>query len=168
MSNGLHKLVWIFFALALFTVSGSAYAEYDEGKSRLGQRIKVQLAEEKNMVFTSPPQMYRDYQSNELAADEKYKGKWIQIKGRVLSVAKGPSGKPYVTFAADQYGMARIQATLFSFQIGEVRGKGDFDAITDMQVAVTLRKGQEIIVEGKGLGAIMGIPRLGSCLVVPQ
>jgi hypothetical protein len=143
-----------------------------DGKSRLTQRIKVQIADEKSnggITVVTAVKMYQHYQTNELAADERYKGEWVQVEGRVLAVAKSPSGKPYVELVADEYGMARIHAQLFSYQIGEMYPeKKDFKAITVMELAVGLRKGQKVIIVGKGKGSLMGIPRIGSCLVIPQ
>jgi hypothetical protein len=101
-----------------------------------------------------------------VAADAKYKGKWIQLKGRLLSVGKSPLGYIYLELQGDQYGFARIHARLFSVQITKVYKKTKEFDVTDVKNTVMgLGKGQQITIEGKGIGSRMGMPRLTDCLL---
>jgi len=111
--------------------------------------------------------LYREYNSNEVAADAKYKGKWVQVRGVAASVAKDIADQPYVALAADAFGMAQVQAFLFDVQIKEMKGQ-DFTTETSLEKAAAVKSGQKIMVECRGEGSIMGIPRLGQCLILPD
>lgn len=140
-------------------------------KERLKRRIKAGLKADEagEIVFCNPTQIFEDYSANEVAADSKYKGKWVEMKGQLLAVSKDFTGDPYLVFSADSYGMARVNAELFPVQIGEINSEQkDIDACTDLQAAARLKKGQNVLVNCKGLGAVMGVPRLGQCVIVPQ
>lgn len=155
--------------LLLFSLLGFAPCAHADDASRLQQRIKAQLAEENkgNMIFVSAGELAQAYQDNEIAADQTYKGKWVEVDGVILSVSK-TWGKITVSLAADEYGINRVQARLFPQQIGEVHADKTITAVSDEELAATLRKGQTIKVDGRCTGATMGFPHLKDCVLMVQ
>ena len=94
-------------------------------------------------------QLSRDYQRNEISADEKYKGKSLLVTGIVDSIGKDFSDKAYVQLSTDNMFMpvmARLQAS-------------------EMNRASDLNKGQWVIVKCVGGGMIAGSPILSSCSI---
>ena len=51
-----------------------------------------------------------EYQKNVLSADNKYKGQWIEVKGKFARVARGLMGDPYIQIGGaavdDAFGVA--------------------------------------------------------------
>lgn len=137
----------------------------DRDMERFRKRVEKQMAAG-DVVATSAARMYSDYNSNEVAADAKYKGKWVQVKGRVGSVAKDLTGDPYLVLPADEYGVAQARADLFPVQIKEFRGKNDFTVCTALEKAGALKSGQAVTVECLGRGTVIGMPQLEQCVIV--
>lgn len=72
-------------ALAGLIVLAMLMPSTPAGKSKNEQVIEAPAPAE---VIVSASTYYEDYNSNEIAADNKYKGKRIQITGKVYSVGK--------------------------------------------------------------------------------
>lgn len=53
----------------------------------------------------SPSEIYSDYDRNEVAADQKYKNKWIIINGVCDSINKDIFNNPFILLRAGGYGM---------------------------------------------------------------
>jgi hypothetical protein len=100
-----------------------------------------------NPVNVTATQYYKDYQENEIAADDKYKGKPIFLKGTVQSISKDISDNGYL-------------------MLGPAEGKeytDDFESwvkveLKDAAQAKTLHRGQQVTIEGTGNGMMVGIP----------
>src|SRR5687767_11327689 len=50
----------------------------------------------------SADDLVKQYGENELAADGRYKGKYVQVTGRVGKVGKHPLGYPFVQLGSDR------------------------------------------------------------------
>lgn len=136
-------------------------------RERMQKRIERQMTATGNGITSvSPTALYREYQSNEVAADNSYKSQWVQLKGRLSSVTKDLGGDAVLIFAADQYGVAQVHAELFDVQFLSL-DKEQFTTCTALEKAATLRSGQTVLVEGLGAGSVLGMPMLKECLVVP-
>lgn len=156
---------------ALLFQRAPAVAGSEGDRAKMEQRIQRQLkAEEaeKGISHRTATELYREYNANEVAADAKYKNKWVQVRGRVASVAKDMAGTPYIAFAADSYGVGQVHAALFEVQIKDMAGPKNFSTCSSLEKAAGLKQGQKAMVECLGTGAILGIPRLGQCLVMPE
>lgn len=92
------------------------------------------------------------YEANEVAADEKFKGKLIEVTGVVDTIAKDIMGDPYVTLGSDkEFEFAHVQAM--------------FPADAAKQLA-GLRKGQTLTVQCTGGGKVINV--IGhDCLLKP-
>lgn len=99
-------------------------------------------------VKTTPGEIKKAYADNEVAADSKFKGKVIEIQGKVSSVGKDVLDRPYVVL---KEGFLGLQC-LF--------GKHDSKALAG------LKKGQAVTLKCKCEGKSMGSPVLKSCSVL--
>lgn len=89
-------------------------------------------------------QITKEYDSNEVAADNKYKGKTIRITGRVDTVGKDIMGSMYVTLKhPDQWSIRNVQFFFFD--------KNQADEIAN------LSKGQETTIQGTVSGLMMNV-----------
>lgn len=59
------------------------------------------VAEEKNIIRITAPKLVEEYDANEIAADEKYKGKTLQVKGIVEEIGKDLLGNMYIALRGD-------------------------------------------------------------------
>lgn len=153
----------LFVALAAQASAGEA-----EDKALFKERLQRQFAAEEStpIIDSKPWVLFREYRANEIAADNRYKGKWIEMEGPIHSVAKDQQGNPYLVFFADQHGIARVHARLFPVQLSEFRNKDDFDVHSSLQAAAAVQRGESVLVNCIGVGAAMGIPYLDQCLVM--
>jgi hypothetical protein len=83
------------------------------------------------------------YEANEVAADEKFKGKLIEVTGVIDSIAKDILGDPYLTLGSGK-----------DFEIAHVQAM--FPASAAKQLA-GLRKGQTITVQCDCAGKVMNV-----------
>jgi predicted phosphodiesterase len=81
--------------------------------------------------------LFEEYQKNKNAADEKYKGKIITVRGTVDTTKVG-SGNPYITMKTSSL-MLRVQC-IFT--------RADNDAVSGLE------KGQTVRVRGRVFGRI--------------
>ena len=84
-----------------------------------------------NPVLTvNSKNLYNDYNNNEIAADDKYKGKIIQVKGTIRDIGNDIMDEAYVTLIGDEF-------------FGDVQC-----FFTDKSYLVDVKKGQNINVVG--------------------
>lgn len=94
-------------------------------------------------------QLFDAYDSNEVAADKQYKGKLLQIDGKVASIDSGFTDNAQVQLATSNDFMS-VTAT----------GNEAFD-----DAAASLSKGQSISLLCRGEGEIIGSPMVGDCVI---
>ena len=81
--------------------------------------------------------LYKEYFLNEVAADLKYKGKLLEVTGRVTDIDTDFSGNPTVTFGMDVYSLSGVLATFNKSELSNV---------------ANISLGQQITVIGTGDG----------------
>lgn len=91
-----------------------------------------------------------EYKQNEVAADEKFKGKTVQISGTIGEIGKNAFDQMYVSIKTDLESMD-LQAA--------------FDDEHKNQL-VTLKAGQPVKVQGEVSGLVMGGVTLKECKIV--
>lgn len=96
-------------------------------------------------------ELVKAYESNELAADNKYKGKWLLVVGKVDSIKKDILDDPFVIIGSGK-------------QLEIVQGQAYFDD-AEQSVLASLEKGQTIGVVCKGDGLLMNV-QLRDCLLM--
>ena len=112
-------------------------------KDKQAKEEREQRAESAKDV--TPEDMVAAYEKNEVAGDEKYKGKKLEIRGAVKTVDSGIGDQPVVRLES-----GNLLKTVMLFGIP----KAD---------AAKLSKGQRITAVCKGGGEVMGSPVLREC-----
>lgn len=85
-----------------------------------------------NTIDVTAAELLRAYGENEVAADQRFKGKTLRVSGRVGNVGKDIANHPYVTLG--ESGLRSVQAF--------------FSPATESQL-IPLKKDTQIVVEGR-------------------
>lgn len=128
------------FAVAVFLFI--AFGSDDEKKT------EKDIVNESPAIEISASQLYEDYESNGVAADQKYKGKVLRVSGVVDNIDRDIMDKIYVTLKGGEY-------------IGDIQC---FFAEDHVNKAANLSKGQRITVKGKCDGKLMNV-MLKGCVI---
>lgn len=99
------------------------------------------------LIVVSAREIASDYDDNEVAADQKYKGKILEVSGIVASIDSSVGDQAIVQLVGKN-----------EFQTVSTQGNNDFT-----QYATTLKKGQNIVLICKGDGEVIGFPQLKNC-----
>ena len=94
MKNFLSFISLMFFMLIAF----GSLDEFDSLDG--GPKI---TADTKPNAIVSARKLYKEYNANEIAADEKYKGQIIQVTGIIRDIGNDIMDNAYVTLIGDQY-----------------------------------------------------------------
>lgn len=94
--------------------------------------------------------LWKAYDINEVAADEKMKGKFIEVSGKLESIDKDFMDKPVLHLATGNQFMSAGMALKDS----------------DRSKSATLRRGQGIIVRCEHMQRIVGSPQGSDCQIV--
>ena len=128
-------------------VIGSIAASADP-KSSEPQNTAVEKTETetpKSDIVVSAMELDKEYKANEVAADEKYKGKTLEISGTVESIQKDFMDDPFVVLTTGEYAFG-VNCSL--------ENKSD---------AINLKKGQKVTFIGEGAGMSVGFPMVTGC-----
>lgn len=99
------------------------------------------------LIVVSAREIASDYDDNEVAADQKYKGKILEVSGIVASIDSSVGDQAIVQLVGKN-----------EFQTVSTQGNNDFT-----QYATTLKKGQNVVLICKGDGEVIGFPQLKNC-----
>ena len=92
------------------------------------------------------------YKGNELGADNRYKGQWIQVTGSVTSIKKDILDNPYITLGTGKrFELPQVQCFLRS---------------SDTAAASRISQGQNLTVKGRVEG-LMGNVLVKDCSIAP-
>lgn len=94
--------------------------------------------------------LWRDYQENEVAADNRYKGKRLRVTGTVVSIERDADGRPVLHLVSGNP-IFLTMATLDR---------------ADIPAAAQLKKGDQVVVRCIGDGQTMRMPQLERCLML--
>jgi len=92
----------------------------------------------------------RDYHSNEVNADNKYKDKLLQVTGKVYEISKDVTDDTVISLQGTDM-FQRVNAYLL------------YD---DDEIAPTLKKGNHIKIRCYGDGEVIGSPMLRDCIFI--
>ena len=95
----------------------------------------------------SADQLYAEYNANEVAADDKYKGKKVTVSGTVQQIANDIFGHPYVSIGSDLVG---VQCSFPDSRKSSV---------------MRLTKGQQVTIKGTVEGKMMDVQLSNSKLI---
>jgi len=97
----------------------------------------------KDVVKVSSIQLFSDYEDNQVAADQKYKGKWIEVNGSILEIGKDMlTDEPNVKLSSGKNDMG------FSGVTCTFRSEHSSDL-------AQMSKGQFVTLRGKCDGAVI-------------
>lgn len=94
--------------------------------------------------------LFQDYNANEVAADNRYKGKQVRVTGRVFAVEKNLVGAAVLGLTSGNT-IFQTMATLTP------------DAT---QHAAVLAKGDTVVIQCTGAGSMMRMPQLDDCVLL--
>jgi signal peptidase I len=97
----------------------------------------------------TPEKLYSDYEVNEVAADEKYKGRTIALAGRIHNIGKDVLNKPYISFETDYL---KLVTCYFSD--------------SDVKQIASLNKGETIIITGNCRGLTLTNVVIIDCKII--
>ena len=130
--------------LSLFLFVIIAFGSLDEFEN-LGESPKVS-ADSKPSVKISASRLYKEYDANEIAADQKYKGKIIEVTGVIRDIGNDIMNNAYVTLAGDEY-------------------FGDIQCYFNKKsVVAKLSKGKRITIIGSCSGLLMNV-QMDNCIL---
>lgn len=102
------------------------------------KEVEKEVSKASAVATLSAADLHSEYQANEVAADEKYKGKVVVITGTVDSIGKDIADTPYVTLSAGQF--EHVQCMFSKDRAGEL---------------AKVSKGQQARLKGKVQGKMM-------------
>jgi len=140
-----HKILTGIGGIFLFFILVSALGSPKEGQETASSDTEAVTTEQ--VITISASQLYSDYKQNELAADEKYKGKMIEVSGTVATIEE-MFGQKFITL-----------------NTGDIIGKIQcFLDDSEGSKAASLTVGQQIILTGKGDGMSFNVA-LRNCVI---
>jgi hypothetical protein len=142
--------------LFMFTVLGMILAGFlfSRNKSSGSKGKSAQYAEPvkspDGLVSVGAVRLWRDYEENEVAADNRYKGQRLSVTGSVVSIERDYEDRPVLHL----FGGNAIFPTVATLN------KADIPA------AAQLKKGDQVVVRCIGAGRQMRMPQLERCLML--
>ena len=99
---------WWFWVLAVFVflmVIGSSNAPKNTNSTGTGTPVVT----EESAIPVTAAQVMRDYNANEVAADDQYKGKIVEVSGTITTIGKDILDTPYVALGTGENSFFSIQ-----------------------------------------------------------
>ena len=75
--------------LSTLLLSSFFYMAVASGQEEEEDKVDEKLKTEKPIIVSSN-ELYEIYESNEIAADEKFKDKVVQVNGKIFDISKNP------------------------------------------------------------------------------
>ena len=129
-------------SIFLFIVIG--FGSLDEFEN-LDQSPKV-TSDSNPSVTISASKLYKEYNENEIAADEKYKGKIIEVTGVIRDIGNDIMDNAYITLVGNEY-------------FGDIQCY-----FNEKSVVAKLSKGKRITVIGSCSGLMINV-QINNCIV---
>ena len=126
----------------LFIIIG--FGSLDEFEN-LDQSPKV-TSDSNPSVTISASKLYKEYNENEIAADEKYKGKIIEVTGVIRDIGNDIMDNAYITLVGNEY-------------FGDIQCY-----FNEKSVVAKLSKGKRITVIGSCSGLMINV-QINNCIV---
>ena len=129
-------------SIFLFIIIG--FGSLDELEN-LDQSPKV-TSDSNPSVTISASKLYKEYNENEIAADEKYKGKIIEVTGVIRDIGNDIMDNAYITLVGNEY-------------FGDIQCY-----FNEKSVVAKLSKGKRITVIGSCSGLMINV-QINNCIV---
>ena len=102
------------------------------------------------VVKVTATELYAAYKANEIAADDQYKGKTLEVTGIVDSIGKDILDTPYIQLEGGN-SFSGVQCMLSKDESSK---------------AASVKKGQKITLQGRGDGKALLTPIIRDCVIV--
>jgi RecG-like helicase len=145
-------------AIAIAAIVGLGAFAFREGVSTLTQIAEIggrkdsatesKIAESVPDVKVAARVLFSDYEANEVAADQRFKGKTLLVTGTVDDIKKDLMNKMYVTLTGNEV-FGHVQCYFAQAHEGQLAG---------------LRKGMTVSVKGRCDGKMMNVLMRGCTL----
>ncbi len=136
---GLTWPVKIFLALIVLGILGSFIGKNTNSPGMAQEEAESPVVE---AISITAEQLYKEYESNEVAADQKYKNKILNLSGTIRDIGKTIGDKPYINFATGRF----THQVMVSFPA----------KVYDNQLA-TYSNGMQLDLTGKCNGMTLGM-----------
>lgn len=143
-----HKILTVILVIILIGVIGNMfggpqYSQVQPTNSTQPTSPQKTITEKvpEEIIKISAQELYAKYEANEIAADELYKDKILEVSGIIDSIGKDIMDSMYVTLKTDNI-IGSVQCMLANSEISK---------------AVNLKKGSSILVKGKNSGLLMNV-----------
>jgi hypothetical protein len=147
---GVGTILLIIGGICLLLFGGCVGLIAFAGKSAADKQAKEkQEFEDQKAMEVSAETLIADYGKNEIAGDQKYKGKKLKVTGEIKSIASGINDEP----------------TIHLGKVGELEFETVMVEDLDKSTAAKLEKGKTITVICKGNGEFIGSPVLKDCKI---
>ncbi|MBF0106914.1 MAG: SEL1-like repeat protein [Deltaproteobacteria bacterium] len=103
---------------------------------------------EDTIRFVTSVDVAKEYEKNQVAADQKYFKKRLIVSGKIKSINSGLDNSPYVLLQGN-HSLMDPQA--------------HFDDSQTQKVAL-LKKGEDLVLACEGNGAVIGVPMFANCI----
>lgn len=133
--------------VVIFFIAISFFANKSESTGN-STSTKAAAIPAPSAIVVNAKKLFSDYNSNEVAADEMYKGKQIELTGTVESINKDMMDDIYVSIGVGDF--KNIHCTINK----EYKSN-----------AAQLKKGQTVTVQGEGGTMIVGTPVIDNCII---
>jgi len=98
------------------------------------EKVQRDVASQQASISITAEELYKDYEDNEVAADQKYKTRVLEVSGTVESIGKDILDEMYVTLKVGEYSIMTIQC---------------YFSGTYKNALAQLKKGQRIKLKGR-------------------
>lgn len=159
---------WWIITIGVFIILGVIGSSYGDDKNnnqtqeaQQSQGVVIEPADKKEesvkpkeavpQVTVTSAVLAKDYSENEVAADDKYKGKLIEISGKVTGVDNGITDNEFIVKLSD----------------GEYDFSGPWCYMkpSEKEEVIAIKKGQQVTLIGEGNSATIGSPMLKDCVI---
>lgn len=144
------KLYWVVIgALILFILVVVSQKDKNDNNIKESTGVSTQAdvqVQNQQIISVTAKKLYADYNANEVAADEVYKGKEIELTGQVESINKNFMDEVYIAIRTGSFNSIHCK-------------------VPNKNEAMSLKKGQTIKVIGVGGTMILGSPVLENCSI---
>lgn len=151
-----HWKLMILAVLVLAAIGGILQKQEDAKKGQAVQATGPPVSAPVSapaLIAVSAPNLYADYEANEVAADEKYKGKTIDVQGTIETIGKDIVDSMYVTLSINK-----------PMSIGSIQCMFDGEHKAEL---TSLKKGQKVTLRGEVSGK-MGNVLVRNCVIVSK
>ncbi len=153
-----YKKWWVITIAVIAVLAAIGNSSVEDTKQRVAeektQPTETKTAEPEKMapaIILTSANLATEYSDNEVAADAKYKGKLLEVSGKVASIDNGISDNEMIVKLSDgKY---------------DISGPWCYMKESERDKVLAFKKEQQVTLIGTGNSATIGSPMLKDCVV---